>query len=111
MAASSSNTRTFLIIGIAAFLGGCWVGMGTDDSGQAYCVVTDQTASMHPGVAPGQLADKPATGCVPSSAKVAWRGPNSSMTASAASALRGPYWVYLPARVSGSPPVAAARMV
>jgi hypothetical protein len=76
MATSSSNTRTFLIIGIAAFLGGCWVGMGTDDSGQSYCVVTDQTASMHPGVAPGQLADKPATGCVPGEQTVcgSWEG-------------------------------------
>jgi hypothetical protein len=76
MAKSSSNTRTFLIIGIAAFLGGCWVGMGSDSSGSSYCVVTDATASMHPGVAPGQLADKPATGCVPGEPEVcgSWAG-------------------------------------
>jgi hypothetical protein len=76
MAKSSSNTRTFLIIGIAAFLGGCWVGMGSDSSGSSYCVVNDATASMHPGVAPGQLADKPATGCVPGEQEVcgSWAG-------------------------------------
>ena len=76
MAASSNTTRTFLMVGIAAFVGGCYVGMGTDSSGQSYCVVTDATASMHPGVAPGQMVDKPANGCVPGEQTVCgnWEG-------------------------------------
>jgi len=60
----------FVVIGVAAFLGGCWVGMGSDSSGEAYCVVTNETAPSHPGVAPGQMVDMPAAGCLPGEQEV-----------------------------------------
>jgi hypothetical protein len=59
-----------IVIGVAAFLGGCWVGMGSDSSGESYCVVTDASAPAHPGLAPGQLADMPAAGCLPGEQEV-----------------------------------------
>lgn len=59
-----------VVIGVAAFLGGCWVGMGSESDGQAYCVVTDATAPSHPGVLPGQLVDRPAAGCLPGEQEV-----------------------------------------
>jgi hypothetical protein len=63
----------FVIVGVAAFLGGCWVGMGSRSSGEAYCVVTDASAASHPGVRPGQLVDMPAGGCLPGEQEVCGR--------------------------------------
>jgi hypothetical protein len=73
MASSASNTRLIVLAVIAAFIGGCWMGMGTDSSGDAFCVVTSETAAQHPGAAPGQLTDKPESGCLPGEPQVCGR--------------------------------------
>jgi hypothetical protein len=71
--AANGNTRLVLVAGVAAFIAGCWVGMGSDTSGQPFCVVTDATAAQHPGMVSGQLAEQPASGCLPGEQEVCGR--------------------------------------
>jgi hypothetical protein len=73
MASSASNSRLIAVAFIATFIGGCWMGMRTDSTGDAFCVVTADTAAQHPGAAPGQLTDKPESGCLPGEAEVCGR--------------------------------------
>jgi hypothetical protein len=73
MASSSSNTRLIVLAVLAAFIGGCWMGQGTQSTGDGFCVVSDATAAQHPGAAPGQLVDQPETGCLPGEAQVCGR--------------------------------------
>jgi hypothetical protein len=73
MASSSSSTRLIVIAVLVSFVGGCWIGMGSDDPGDAFCVVTTATAAQHPGAAPGQLTDQPETGCLPGEPQVCGR--------------------------------------
>jgi hypothetical protein len=56
------NTRLVVVAGIAAFVAGCWVGMGSDTTGQPFCVA-----------APGQLVAMPASGCAPGETKICGR--------------------------------------
>jgi hypothetical protein len=73
MPASSNNTRLVVIAGVLAFVGGCWMGMGSDTAGEPFCVVTPASAAQHPGTAPGQLAAMPAGGCQPGEQQICGR--------------------------------------
>jgi hypothetical protein len=70
MASAASNGRLIAVTGIAAFIAGCWVGMGSESEGDAYCVVTGASAAGRPGFAPGQLVDQTADGCQPGETEV-----------------------------------------
>ncbi len=73
MAINASGTRLVLVAGIGAFVAGCWVGMGSDTSGEPFCVVNDATAAQHAGTAPGQVVPAPAGGCQPGEQEVCGR--------------------------------------
>jgi hypothetical protein len=70
MASASSNTRLIGVAGIAAFIAGCWVGMGSESTGASYCVVTSASAAARPGYAPGQLVEKSTLDCQPGEPEV-----------------------------------------
>jgi hypothetical protein len=70
MATKSGNGRLVVVAAIAAFIAGCWTGMGTDDGGDAYCVVNVASAPQRPGFAPGQLVARDADGCLDGEARV-----------------------------------------
>jgi hypothetical protein len=55
MASRSGNGRLVGVAAIAAFIAGCWMGMGSEEGGDSYCVVTTSSAASRPGYAPGQL--------------------------------------------------------
>jgi hypothetical protein len=57
-----SNTRLGVVIVIVAFIGGCWAGMGSDATGDVYCIVTGASVVARPGLMPGQLAEPIETG-------------------------------------------------
>jgi hypothetical protein len=60
---SSGNARLLVVAIIASFIAGCWMGMGSDDGGDAYCVVTTASAPSRPGFAPGQLVERSGDEC------------------------------------------------
>lgn len=60
--AVAGNTRLMVVAGIGAFVAGCWVGMGSDTSGQPFCVA-----------ATGQLVAMPASGCPAGETKICGR--------------------------------------
>ena len=70
MATRSGNTKLVLVAGIAAFIAGCWTGMGTDDGADAYCVVTLASAPDRAGFAPGQLVERQGADCAPGEPQV-----------------------------------------
>jgi hypothetical protein len=57
MASAQSNGRMAVIVAILAFVAGCWAGMGSDETGDPYCVVTAASAAGRPGAAPGDLVE------------------------------------------------------
>jgi hypothetical protein len=66
MASKAGNGAKLGVVAvIASFIGGCWVGMGTDTSGDAYCVVTTASAGSRPGFAPGQFVERTGDDCQP----------------------------------------------
>jgi len=60
---SAGNARLLIVAAIAAFIAGCWMGMGSDDGGDAFCVVTTASAPSRPGFAPGQLVERSGSEC------------------------------------------------
>jgi hypothetical protein len=64
-AKSGSGARILVVAVVASFIGGCWVGMGSDSSGDAYCVVTMASAPARPGFSPGQFVERTGDGCQP----------------------------------------------
>ena len=74
---SASSGRTLALAGLATFMAGCWLGMGTDDSGgEPFCVVTEATAWQYPENAAGDIVDQPSDGCLPGEPEVCgrWEG-------------------------------------
>jgi hypothetical protein len=65
MASKSGVARVGVVAVIAAFIGGCWVGMGSDASGDEYCVVTVASAGSRPGFTPGQFVERSGDDCQP----------------------------------------------
>jgi len=63
--APGGNTRLIGVAAIAAFIGGCWVGMGSESAGDTYCVVTGSSAASRPGYLPGQLVEESTSECQP----------------------------------------------
>jgi hypothetical protein len=60
-----ANARVFVVVGIILFMAGCWAGMSSASSdGESYCVVTPETASLHPGFTAGQFVEEPIDGCL-----------------------------------------------
>ena len=70
MASAASNGRLIAVAGIAAFIAGCWMGMGSESAGERYCVVTAASAAGRPGFAPGQLVEPEASDCQPGETEV-----------------------------------------
>ena len=70
MAKAPGNTRLIGVAAIAAFMAGCWVGMGSESTGQAYCVVTGSSAASRPGYVAGQLVEKSTLECLPGEPQV-----------------------------------------
>ncbi len=70
MASTSSNARLIGVAGLVAFIAGCWMGMGSESSGDPYCVVTSASAAGRPGYAPGQLVAQTGSGCQPGEPEV-----------------------------------------
>jgi hypothetical protein len=60
---SSGNARLLVVAIVASFIGGCWIGMGSEDGGDAYCVVTPASAPSRPEYAPGQLVVRTGDDC------------------------------------------------
>ena len=60
----SANDRVLAIGGALLFVGGCWVGMRSETSGERFCVVVPETAGAHPGFTPGQFVEEPDDGCL-----------------------------------------------
>lgn len=78
MASKSGNTKLVLVAAVAAFIAGCWTGMGTDDGGaDAYCVVTAASAPTRAGSSPGQLVERQGDDCQPGEPQVcgSYEGP------------------------------------
>lgn len=67
--AVSGNTRLMVVAGIGAFIAGCWVGMGSDSTGQPFCVSSTPQAAG----APPQLVAMPASGCAAGETKICGR--------------------------------------
>ena len=65
MASASSNGRLIGVAGLAAFVAGCWIGMGSESAGDPYCVVTSASASSRPGYVSGQVVPQTGIGCQP----------------------------------------------
>jgi hypothetical protein len=63
MARSSGNARLLVVAAVAAFIAGCWMGMGSEDGGNAYCVVTTASAPSRAGFAPGQFVEQSGDEC------------------------------------------------
>jgi hypothetical protein len=63
MASTSGNARLVAVATIAAFIAGCWMGMGSEEGGTSYCVVTTSSAASRPGFAPGQLVEQSGDEC------------------------------------------------
>lgn len=61
--------------GIAAFIAGCWMGMGSESAGDPYCVVTAASLAQRPGAVAGQIVEQqPADeGCRPGEVQVCGR--------------------------------------
>lgn len=64
-----------MVAGVTAFIAGCWMGMGSESSGDPYCVVTAASAPARPGYAPGDLVPltDTETSCQPSESLVCGR--------------------------------------
>lgn len=62
---TGGNVRILVVAVVASFIGGCWVGMGNDSAGDAYCVVTVASAASRPGYAPGQFVERTGADCQP----------------------------------------------
>jgi hypothetical protein len=71
----SGSTRLVAVAGVTAFMAGCWIGMGSEASGDVYCVVTAASAPARAGFAPGQLVPQPDddAGCQPGEPMVCGR--------------------------------------
>lgn len=59
----NSNGRLVAVAGLAAFMAGCWMGMGTSSAGDPYCVVTTASAAGRAGFVPGQLVERTTGSC------------------------------------------------
>ena len=70
MAKAPGNTRLIGVAGVAAFIAGCWVGMGSESAGDTYCVVTGSSAANRPGYLPGQLVEESTANCKPGEPQV-----------------------------------------
>lgn len=70
MASRSGNTKLVLVAAVAAFIAGCWTGMGTDDGAGAYCVVSAASAPTRAGYSPGQLVERQGDDCQPGETQV-----------------------------------------
>jgi len=71
MASASTNGKLVGVAAIAAFIAGCWMGMGSGSSGgDVYCVVTSASAAGRPGYAPGQLVERETLECQPGEPQV-----------------------------------------
>jgi hypothetical protein len=70
MASTSSNGRLIAVAGVTAFIAGCWMGMGSESSGDPYCVVTGASAAGRPGFSPGQLVEASSSDCQPGEPEV-----------------------------------------
>ncbi|HEX6420654.1 MAG TPA: hypothetical protein VFZ77_19285 [Acidimicrobiales bacterium] len=66
-AKGSGNGRVVIVAAVVSFMAGCWMGMGSDATGDVYCVVTVGSAASRPGFAPGQLVPEAdgGAGCQP----------------------------------------------
>ena len=73
MVKAPANTRLIGVAAIAAFIAGCWMGMGSESEGDAYCVVTGSSAASRPGYVAGQLVDKSTLECLPGEPQVCGR--------------------------------------
>lgn len=73
MASRTGNGRLVAVAGAAAFIAGCWVGMGSDTAGEPYCVVTAASAADRPGFAPGQMVERSTSACRPGEPEVCGR--------------------------------------
>lgn len=73
MASTSSNGKLIASALLAAFIGGCWMGMGSESAGEAYCVVTTASAAARPGYAAGQLVERSTFDCQPGEPQVCGR--------------------------------------
>ncbi len=62
---SSGNARLVGVATIAAFIAGCWLGMGNDDGSDAHCVVTGASAPSRAGSSPGQIVERTGSECQP----------------------------------------------
>jgi hypothetical protein len=71
-----TNTRPLVLAGVAAFMAGCWIGMGSESSGEPFCVVTADSAAARAGVPAGQLVEQPSDGCLPGEPEVCGRFEN-----------------------------------
>jgi hypothetical protein len=70
MASRTGNGKLVVVAAIAAFIAGCWTGMGTDDGSDAYCVVTVASAPERPGYVPGQIVERQGSDCAPGEPQV-----------------------------------------
>ena len=65
--------RIIGVAAIAAFIAGCWLGMGSESVGDPYCVVTGSSAADRPGYVPGQLVEMTTVACRPGEPQVCGR--------------------------------------
>lgn len=72
-ASGSSTGRLLAVAGVGAFIAGCWVGMGSKSTGDAYCVVTGSSAASRPGYVAGQFVEKTTEECMPGEPEVCGR--------------------------------------
>jgi hypothetical protein len=63
----SGNTRIAIVAGVGAFLAGCWVGMGSDTTGQPFCVAAPAAGAT------GQLTPMQSSGCPTGQPKICGR--------------------------------------
>ena len=57
MASARSSGRLGVVVAILAFVAGCWAGMGSDATGDPWCVVTVASAAGRPGAVPGEIVE------------------------------------------------------
>lgn len=60
---SAGNARLVIVAAIAAFIAGCWMGMGSDEGSDAYCVVTAASAPARAGFSAGQFVERTGDDC------------------------------------------------
>lgn len=67
------SARLIGVAAVAGFMGGCWIGMGSESAGESYCVVTGSSAATRPGYVAGQLVEKSTLDCQPGEPEVCGR--------------------------------------